>query len=369
MLHQLFPGKLLESARWPPEKSAFWWQLLQTPNANLVGEVLIWPALKGWFSSWPCLHLLSFPRYDFAFWFLKNLRLFFWFKPKLRPWRARHGRAPCGRDWDPWATTLMKKQSFLESQRMKSAGSKAKVIPRIWPRHGGNWEIGPKRVQVVEFFFGGMRVAGDHEIYGDLSDVPPQRLREDMGLVCLQVVFKVLWFVTDIFSSYSWWQVKAVIKSTRDLWRKGSSALSHCVIRRAANEWRWCLVFAGMVGFTRRSDDMFWRSLSRKEGSKQECKLAMSWSNFSTAKRFFWEKWVSCHHPLHWWYWCTVVIYHQYQSWARGVGGVSHLREWNLGTKYFQQTTCRFNHQKHWLTVCRFVFCDLHSEQIWSPWG
>lgn len=38
-------------------------------------------------------------------------------------------------------------------------------------------------MQVVEFFFGGMRVAGDHEIYGDLSDVPPQRLREDMGLV------------------------------------------------------------------------------------------------------------------------------------------------------------------------------------------
>lgn len=41
---------------------------------------------------------------------------------------------------------------------------------------------------------------GDHEIYGDLSDVPPQRLRE----------------------------VKAVIKSTRDLWRKGSvGGVSH----------------------------------------------------------------------------------------------------------------------------------------------
>lgn len=33
------------------------------------------------------------------------------------------------------------------------------------------------------FFLLGMPIAGDHEIYGDLSDVPPQRLREDMGLV------------------------------------------------------------------------------------------------------------------------------------------------------------------------------------------
>lgn len=49
----------------------------------------------------------------------------------------------------------------------------------------GMGEIGPKQVQVVAFFFVGMPIAGDHEIYGDLSDVPPQRLREDMGLaVC-----------------------------------------------------------------------------------------------------------------------------------------------------------------------------------------
>lgn len=55
----------------------------------------------------------------------------------------------------------------------------------------GMGEIGPKQVQVVEFFFVGMHVAGDHEIYGDLSDVPPQRLREDMGFRCVQIVFKV----------------------------------------------------------------------------------------------------------------------------------------------------------------------------------
>eukprot|EP00435_Cladocopium_sp_Y103_P068050 s765_g31.t1 len=41
---------------------------------------------------------------------------------------------------------------------------------------------------------------GDGEVYGDLSDVPPQRLKE----------------------------VKTVIKSTRDLWRKGSvGGVSH----------------------------------------------------------------------------------------------------------------------------------------------
>ena len=85
------------------------------PNANLVGECWFDPPWK--VDSIPVLACTCFfsPRYDFAFWFLKKLQLFFWLKPKLRPWRARHGRAPCGRDWDPW------------------------VIPRIWPRHGGNW--------------------------------------------------------------------------------------------------------------------------------------------------------------------------------------------------------------------------------------
>ena len=62
-------------------------------------------------------------------------------------------------------------------QRLRPVGhpkdlTKAWGMP--WPKTGASWDA---------FFFVGMPIAGDHEIYGDLSDVPPQRLREDMGLV------------------------------------------------------------------------------------------------------------------------------------------------------------------------------------------
>ena len=167
VLHQLFPGKLLESARWQHAEKKKRFGSCYLPNSNLVGECWFDPPWR--VDSIPVLACtcFPFPRYDFTFWFLKKLRLFFGSSQS-----CGHGGHVMG---EPPAAEI--------ETRGSSQGSDQ-----------GMGEIGPKRVQVVEFFLVGMRVAGDHEIYGDLSDVPPQRLREDMGLVVCKSFSRFLYW-------------------------------------------------------------------------------------------------------------------------------------------------------------------------------
>lgn len=148
-------------------------------------------------------------------------------------------------------------------------------------------------------------------------------------VVCKSFSRFLYWY---FFELLDWWQVKAVIKSTRDLWRKGSSALSRC------------RVFARMVGSpeeaTKHVLKIFW---VRKEGRKQECKLAMSWSNEALQQNSFGKNesavitlYIDLYQNLCWSWRIIDEISNIHRSFTRvewitrGVGGVSHLREWNL---------------------------------------
>lgn len=155
------------------------------PNANVDLS-----PLKGWFHSCPCLHLLSFSTLRLSLSdFSKKLRLFFWFKPKLRPWRARHGRAPCGRDWDPW------------------------VIPRIWPRHGRNW---PKTgASSWVFFCWDACCRWSWNLWWPQWCTSPTPSGGHGVSLCAN---RFQGFFTDIFSSYS----------TGGRWKLSSRALATC---------------------------------------------------------------------------------------------------------------------------------------------
>ena len=114
-----------------------------------------------------------------------------------------------------------------------------------------------------------------------------------------------------------------------------------------------------MVGFTRRSADMFWRSLSRKEGRKQKCKLSMSWSNEALQQNSFGRNesavitlYIDLYQNLCWSWrimkYPSIITTRVFRSSRRGwCEPSSWMESWER--KYEAKRHVETKHQKHWI--------------------